>query len=158
MGVEHNLAKVGVASSNLVSRSSFVLLRLRLTGQEMGGMSGRHLKCRDFNSAFSSKVFSLGLYCSGAIAKRLCTGLQIHVGRFDSGSRLHLFGDPHSPKLRQDAPVVKLVDTRDLKSLGLWLCRFDSGPGHHLYLSLYLLQYSLFSLSFFKLRHQQKKK
>merc|ERR1712000_429808 len=67
---------------------------------------------------------------------------------------LHLFGDPHSPKLRQDAPVVKLVDTRDLKSLGLWLCRFDSGPGHHLYLSLYLLQYSLFSLSFFKLRHQ----
>jgi hypothetical protein len=25
----------------------------------------------------------------GAIAKRLCTGLQIHVGRFDSGSRLH---------------------------------------------------------------------
>merc|ERR1712000_20869 len=102
MGVEHNLAKVGVASSNLVSRSSFVLLRLRLTGQEMGGMSGRHLKCRDFNSAFSSKVFSLGLYCSGAIAKRLCTGLQIHVGRFDSGSRLHLFGDPHSPKLRQE--------------------------------------------------------
>merc|ERR1712054_413968 len=75
--------------------------------------------------------FSLWLYCSGAIAKRLCTGLQIHVGRFDSGSRLHLFGDPHSPKLRQDAPVVKLVDTRDLKSLGLWLCRFDSGPGHH---------------------------
>ncbi len=57
--VEHNLAKVGVASSNLVSRSSFVLLRLRLTGQELAGMSGRHLKCRDFNSAFSSKVFSL---------------------------------------------------------------------------------------------------
>ncbi len=25
----------------------------------------------------------------GAIAKRLCTGLQIHVARFDSGSRLH---------------------------------------------------------------------
>ena len=29
------------------------------------------------------------------------------------------------------APVVKLVDTRDLKSLGLRLYRFDSGPGHH---------------------------
>ena len=25
---------------------------------------------------------------NGAIAKRLCTGLQIRVGRFDSGSRL----------------------------------------------------------------------
>jgi hypothetical protein len=28
--------------------------------------------------------------------------------------------------------VVKLVDTRDLKSLDLWSCRFDSGSGHHL--------------------------
>ena len=28
----------------------------------------------------------------GAIAKRLCTGLQIRVGRFDSGSRLQLAG------------------------------------------------------------------
>ena len=27
----------------------------------------------------------------GAIAKRLCTGLQIRVGRFDSGSRLQYF-------------------------------------------------------------------
>jgi hypothetical protein len=26
----------------------------------------------------------------GAVAKRLCTGLQIRVGRFDSGPRLHL--------------------------------------------------------------------
>jgi hypothetical protein len=26
----------------------------------------------------------------GSIAKRLCTGLQIRVGRFDSGSSLHL--------------------------------------------------------------------
>jgi hypothetical protein len=30
------------------------------------------------------------LHFFGAIAKRLCTGLQIRVGRFDSGSRLHL--------------------------------------------------------------------
>ena len=28
------------------------------------------------------------------------------------------------------ARVVKLVDTRDLKSLALWVCRFDSGSGH----------------------------
>jgi hypothetical protein len=27
---------------------------------------------------------------NGAVAKRLCTGLQIRVGRFDSGPRLHL--------------------------------------------------------------------
>ena len=27
----------------------------------------------------------------GAVAKRLCTGLQIRVGRFDSGPRLQLF-------------------------------------------------------------------
>ena len=26
----------------------------------------------------------------GAVAKRLCTGLQIRVGRFDSGPRLQL--------------------------------------------------------------------
>ena len=29
------------------------------------------------------------------------------------------------------ARVVKLVDTRDLKSLGHWLYGFDSRPGHH---------------------------
>ena len=29
------------------------------------------------------------------------------------------------------ARVVKLVDTRDLKSLGLWLYGFDPRPGHH---------------------------
>jgi hypothetical protein len=28
---------------------------------------------------------------NGAVAKRLCTGLQIRVGRFDSGPRLHHF-------------------------------------------------------------------
>jgi hypothetical protein len=27
----------------------------------------------------------------GAVAKRLCTGLQIRVGRFDSGPRLHSY-------------------------------------------------------------------
>ena len=46
--VEHNLAKVGVASSNLVSRSKL-----------------------------------------GGLAEWLCSGLQIRVPRFDSGTRLH---------------------------------------------------------------------
>ena len=26
--------------------------------------------------------------------------------------------------------MVELVDTRDLKSLGLWLCRFKPGSGY----------------------------
>ena len=30
------------------------------------------------------------------------------------------------------APMVKSVDTRDLKSLGLWLWRFKSASGHHI--------------------------
>ena len=33
--------------------------------------------------------------------------------------------------MQPPARVVKLVDTRDLKSLGLWLYGFDSRPGHH---------------------------
>ena len=28
---------------------------------------------------------------NGAIAKRLCTGLQIRLAQFDSGSRLHMY-------------------------------------------------------------------
>ena len=32
-----------------------------------------------------------------------------------------------------DALVVKLVDTKDLKSLPLAECQFESGRGHHLF-------------------------
>ena len=32
-----------------------------------------------------------------------------------------------------DALVVKLVDTKDLKSLPFMECQFESGRGHHLY-------------------------
>ena len=60
--VERNLAKVEVASSRLVSRS-----------RSSKGSPGF-----PFLSGF------------GAVAKRLCTGLQIRVGRFDSGPRLHI--------------------------------------------------------------------
>ena len=31
----------------------------------------------------------------------------------------------------KDALVVKLVDTKDLKSLPFWECQFESGRGHH---------------------------
>ena len=72
--VEHNLAKVGVASSNLVSRSS-----------------------------------------CGWMAEWLCSGLQSRGRRFDSGFSLC------------DAQVAKLVDARDLKSLGI-IFRAGSSP------------------------------
>ena len=32
----------------------------------------------------------------------------------------------------RNALVVKLVDTKDLKSLPVWECQFESGRGHHL--------------------------
>ena len=34
--------------------------------------------------------------------------------------------------LNEYALVVKLVDTKDLKSLPFWECQFESGRGHHL--------------------------
>ena len=47
------------------------------------------------------------------------------------------------------AQVVKLVDTRDLKSLGdNTPCRFESGPGHKSYESFYFFSWSRHSLSF----------
>ena len=36
-----------------------------------------------------------------------------------------------------DALVVKLVDTKDLKSLPSWECQFESGRGHHEMKKLY---------------------
>ena len=59
--VERNLAKVEVASSSLVSRSK----------------------------STREATASLFRQRHGAIAKRLCTGLQIRLAQFDSGSRLH---------------------------------------------------------------------
>ncbi len=66
----------------------------------------------------------------GGMAEWLCSGLQIRVPRFDSGFRLQFFNRvwfPFSWDRRynrhryqaQPARVVKLVDTRDLKSLDL---------------------------------------
>ena len=67
--VEHDLAKVGVASSSLVSRSSLKDI----------GVSG----CL----AERPEEF-------GALTKRLCSGLQIRLVRFDSGTRLHFLPEP----------------------------------------------------------------
>ena len=91
---------------------------------------------------------------NGAIAKRLCPGLQIRSARFDSGSRLQqikalpqckafFFGDlliaPRAVVcllcsiIHPLARVVKLVDTADLKSAASRkrAYGFDPRPGHH---------------------------
>ncbi len=94
--VEHDLAKVGVASSSLVSRSSLKDI----------GVSG----CL----AERPEEF-------GALTKRLCSGLQIRLVRFDS----------NAPPLSSRARMVESVDTRDLKSLGVRAVRVQVPPGYH---------------------------
>jgi hypothetical protein len=73
--VERNLAKVEVASSNLVSRSRFSKVHQHLLAKREVHISHFDLHTPDF----------------GAIAKRLCNGLQIRLAQFDSGSRLQYF-------------------------------------------------------------------
>lgn len=88
--VEHNLAKVGVASSSLVSRS----------------------KLSDDTVAFFLEQHTNGTCVAvsvGCVAEWLCSGLQSRGRRFDSGLSL---------QIRRKAQVAKQVDARDLKSLG----------------------------------------
>ena len=80
--VERNLAKVEVASSSLVSRSS---LKKGRPASLFCRLHQRDLRVGD----------------SGALAKRLCNGLQIRLGRFDSASRLQEL---------VDAGVAQLVE------------------------------------------------
>jgi hypothetical protein len=97
--VERNLAKVEVASSSLVSRSTFILNVGVLNHQFK--TSFKYLKLKKLNGecshAFAVLISALCiitavvvLHAYGAIAKRLCRGLQSLLARFDSGSRLHL--------------------------------------------------------------------
>ena len=69
---------------------------------------------REFESRFPLQINSIGssgcLSIKGALAKRLCSGLQIRLVRFDSGTRLQFLSR---------ARMVESVDTRDLKSLGV---------------------------------------
>jgi hypothetical protein len=74
--VERNLAKVEVESSRLFSRSN---------------SKGQHVKMLSF--FFGATVITLWHAWKtrqGAVAKRLCSGLQIHPGRFDSAPRLQI--------------------------------------------------------------------
>ena len=70
--VEHHVANVNVASSNLVSRSRF--------------------SKRPVYQVFF--YIALCTYYLGRIANRLCSGLQIHLDQFDSGSGLHTQKSP----------------------------------------------------------------
>ncbi len=47
---------------------------------------GRAQPCQGWGREFEPRF---PLQTNGVLAKRLCTGLQIHVARFDSGTRLH---------------------------------------------------------------------
>ena len=78
--VERNLAKVEVESSRLFSRSTF--------------SEGR---CTSFPFSFT-----------GGVAKRLCSGLQSRLERFDSASRLHIIKDlAHSERVQTGFALLK---------------------------------------------------
>ncbi len=85
---------------------------MQRTNSECGNSSvGRARPCQGRGREFEPRF---PLQTNGVLAKRLCTGLQIHVARFDSGTRLH----NHPTQLvNHSARVVESVDTRDLKSL-----------------------------------------
>jgi hypothetical protein len=108
--VERNLAKVEVGSSSLLSRSRFRESDVRLERAD----SMRHARTQTSLSRFSF----------GDGRRR---GSKAVMQRIANPSR--------AVRLRPAPPIfarmVKLVDTRDLKSLG-WkrLCRFESGSGH----------------------------
>ena len=117
--VEHDLAKVGVASSSLVSRSSLPVSPQTRIWSQKGWMaewlcSGLQLRVRRFDSDSS-------LQFPGASTSRLFSQVkplkryrsywyQIGIGRF----RLMELSTFMSPIF---ARVAKLVDARDLKSL-----------------------------------------
>ncbi len=86
--VERNLAKVEVASSNLVSRSRF------RPGPFQAGRAGQKPRPnRGFcfpGQCFFGTDFPV-IQFHGAVAEWLCSGLQLRIRRFDSDPRLHIF-------------------------------------------------------------------
>jgi hypothetical protein len=84
--VERNLAKVEVESSRLFSRSKFGEWKSEKREAECFPFSCLEFPAQDH----------------GAIAKRLCPGLQIQLARFDSGSR----GAPQTGPPPPRAPFV----------------------------------------------------
>ena len=76
--VEHNLAKVGVASSSLVSRSKF-----RTEDEKVGSDE------TFWREVSSDPTFFYDNLIDGWMAEWLCSGLQSRVRRFDSDPSLH---------------------------------------------------------------------
>ena len=74
--VERNLAKVEVESSRLFSRSRFYGY-----GSTPHLVPAARFEFHSYNAALND----------GGVAKRLCSGLQSRVDRFDSGPRLQIF-------------------------------------------------------------------
>ena len=128
--VERNLAKVEVGSSRLLSRSriprnndlqALFLFLFQPASRVTTGL-GR----------FAPRRFPQAEFPHGGVAKWLCSGLQSRLRRFDSDPRLQILQCFSMPPC--SARVVKLVDTRDLKSLGLTAVpvRFrPRAPSHH---------------------------
>ena len=82
-GVEHNLAKVRVGRSNRLARSIWIVKRARF--------GAPFCICRDAMFCPLAPLRALDyLGSDGGWAGRLCTGLQIHEDRFDSGTRLQI--------------------------------------------------------------------
>lgn len=108
------------STKNFVRSCRILFLHSRFSSYIDCGSSsfGRARPCqgrgREFESRFPLQINSIGscgcFSIKGALAKRLCSGLQIRLVRFDSGTRLHFISR---------ARMVESVDTRDLKSLGV---------------------------------------
>ena len=80
--VERNLAKVEVESSRLFSRSNskgstLIMLPFFIEGKQT------------LLTLVLVVCWCISCAEHGAVTKRLCTGLQIRLARFDSGPRLH---------------------------------------------------------------------
>ena len=90
--VEHDLAKVGVASSNLVSRSRFPSSEGK--AQYLAKSAGFfYLHPIDANFRLITPQTLLRVIkwrAIGWMAEWLCSGLQSRVPRFDSGFSLHI--------------------------------------------------------------------
>jgi hypothetical protein len=115
--VEHDLAKVGVASSSLVSRSKFFTPK------------PRHSEVLFFAAGVAKLADNAS--SDGQVAEWSCSGLQSRVRRFDSDPGLHsmLLRSSSNAKITKrpsvaalftkQARVAKSVDAADLKSADL---------------------------------------
>jgi hypothetical protein len=136
--VEHDLAKVGVASSSLVSRS-IVRAFVREREDQKAAINGCNFKIGNQKPRLPGVLFfqaGVGKLADdssdGQVAEWSCSGLQSRVRRFDSDPGLHsmLLRSSENARIKQRpsmaalfneelARVAKSVDAADLKSADL---------------------------------------